>query len=177
MKSGSFTWDPIKSLGPRSIESVTLKAGIMSQLLEDMFLFLEPGRKSMYATCGRPYRRGYPFHGQPGTGKSSTILAAAGQTSLDTYVLHLGSRKLDDDHMNKLFCDLPDRCICPIEDIDGANLQRSDLQAPINDEFTTEREKSGSAGVTLSGLLNCIDGVWAKEDRILFMTTIGGRDY
>lgn len=42
-------------------------------------------RRQFFADCGIPYRRGFLFHGPPGTGKSSFSAALAGHLACDIY--------------------------------------------------------------------------------------------
>ena len=68
-----------------------------------------------------------------------------------------------------------------MEDIDAAFKQAIKREVPLSqkgdeDGGTPERSDSpspdmGSRGVTLSGLLNALDGIGAQEGRILFATT------
>jgi mitochondrial chaperone BCS1 len=75
--------------------------------------------------------------------------------------------------LQELISCLPERCIALMEDIDAAF--RHDI---TREPTTTDSPHSGSSGangggpgVTLSGLLNAIDGVAAHEGRLLFATT------
>jgi chaperone BCS1 len=103
---------------------------------------------------GIPYRRGYLLYGPPGTGKSSFITALAGALHLNICIVSLQSRGLTDDILNHLLNVAPQRSILLLEDIDVAM-------------------EKGLTNVTLSGLLNALDGVAATEGggRIIFMTT------
>lgn len=106
--------------------------------------------------------------GPPGTGKSSFSLSIAGELDLDIYVISIPS--VNDQTLKDLFDGLPDRCVVLLEDIDAAGATRSrDLRSEDSDSEgdTGPRKKA----VTLSGLLNTLDGVASQEDRILIMTT------
>jgi mitochondrial chaperone BCS1 len=98
-----------------------------------------------------------------------------------------------------LFNNLPKRCVVLLEDIDTAGLARTDKtdevesdSAPSKDEtkddkisaadLAKEFKKAGRrgggistdevrSGISLSGLLNAIDGVASHEGRVLVMTT------
>jgi chaperone BCS1 len=64
----------------------------------------------------------------------------------------------------KLFSELPPHCIVLLEDVDAAGMGHRD------DSDIDQEDKSTSA-VTLSGLLNVLDGVSSEEGRVLIMTT------
>ena len=114
------------------------------------------------------------------------IHSLAGELGLDVYIISLSRAGLDDTSLSTLIAELPRRCIALMEDIDAAfhhGLTR-DLQdesdSKDDDEHKkhdSEREKerasvsSPLSRVTLSGLLNALDGVGAQEGRILYATT------
>lgn len=114
-----------------------------------------------------PSRLGYLFSGPPGTGKSSLAFALAGHFGLPVYVLSLSLPGLTDKGVEELFAGVPFHCILLLEDIDATKpLTRADLavKAPADDESDSEAKLKGKKNtVTLSGLLNAIDGVGAAE--------------
>ena len=127
-------------------------------------------------------------HGAPGSGKSSTIQSIAGELGLDIYIITLSRAGLDDNGLYELIGGLPKQCIALMEDIDAAFKQGITREVPLPSaappDEDTEKElpapqKSpfpsildiSSRGVTLSGLLNALDGIGAQEGRILFATT------
>lgn len=113
---------------------------------------------------GIPYRRGYLFYGPPGCGKSSFIKAVAGHFGLGVCLMTLSNRELTDDALTVLLNETPRRCIIVIEDIDAAVRSR--------DALHSEASSGGpSHGITLSGLLNALDGIASQEGRILILTT------
>ncbi|KAG8913712.1 hypothetical protein FRC00_001766 [Tulasnella sp. 408] len=146
---------------------------IKDTILEDARDFLRSS--SWYADRGIPFRRGYLLHGSPGSGKTSLIHAIAGALNLDIYVVSLSKPGINDTTLNSLLCDLPSRSIALIEDIDAAftrsiNRDPPPMTHPGGLEHAGDMFRGG-AGVTLSGLLNAIDGIYAQEGRILFATT------
>jgi len=155
-------------------------------LLEDARDFL--ASKQWYSDRGIPFRRGYLLYGAPGSGKTSMIHSLAGELGLDVYVVSLSRAGLDDTSLSELISELPERCIALMEDIDAAfhhGLTRDlDEDEPVDPnkpegaaELEKEKEKekaavsSPSSRITLSGLLNALDGVGAQEGRILYATT------
>ncbi|KAJ3931023.1 MAG: P-loop containing nucleoside triphosphate hydrolase protein [Lentinula lateritia] len=172
-------WTHVASRAKRSMTSIILDPGVKELLLKDARDFLES--KAWYSERGIPYRRGYLLWGAPGSGKSSLIHALAGELGLDVYVLSLGKAGLDDSSLNGLINRLPERCIALMEDVDAVfthGLSRDSdavdaLANPPNPSGTSTASTSAPSNnrVTLSGLLNALDGVSAQEGRILFATT------
>lgn len=150
-------WTLIDRRRPRPISSLILRAGLIEDLIADIEAFRS--RQDWYVEHGVPYRRGYLFIGGPGGGKSSTTAALAGHFKLPLYVLNLGSF-LGDDSLMEAVGEAPAGCILSIEDIDAT-------RAAVR---RTGPDDKGS-GITLSALLNCLDGAMAKEGRILIMTS------
>jgi chaperone BCS1 len=135
---------------------------VQDDLLRDVKDFLDEDTQKWYAYRGIPYQRGYLLYGPPGTGKSSFSLSLAGEFELDIYTLQLSG--ISDSKLMKLFSELPPHCIVLLEDVDAAGMGR-------RDDSDTDQENKSSSAVTLSGLLNVLDGVSSQEGRVLVMTT------
>lgn len=79
--------------------------------------------------------------------------------------------------MTSLFQRLPPRCIVLLEDVDNAGLRKEgnlSARGPANTDGPDkpfEDKESDGGGISLSALLNVLDGVGAHEGRILVMTT------
>ncbi|OJD22506.1 hypothetical protein ACJ73_06149 [Blastomyces percursus] len=163
VRQTKIPWWPVKSTSRRSLESISLAKGRKEEVRNDMYSFLNA--RSAYAKTERPYRRGYLFNGPPGTGKTSLALALAGKFGLDIYTLSLTGQNMTDDELQWLCSHLPRRCILLIEDIDSAGINREETRATQQDSTRQNNQ------VSLSGLLNAIDGVSSSDGRILVMTT------
>jgi len=120
--------------------------------------------KSWYKSLGIPYRRGYLFYGPPGCGKSSFIKVLAGYFNLGICLVNLNSRDISDDNLNVLMNEAPSKSIIVIEDIDAAMASRDE-----DGESVTNGKHNRN--LTLSGLLNALDGIASQEGRLIFMTT------
>jgi chaperone BCS1 len=158
----------------RPISTVILGKKVKGELLKDIREFLDPGARRWYSNRGIPYRRGYLLYGPPGTGKSSLSLSIAGYFDLDIYILSLSG--IDEGDLITLFAELPRHCIILLEDIDAASPTRSqDTEIKGSGQSVTgsppQKDKATQGMVSLSALLNVIDGVASQEGRVLIMTT------
>ncbi|KAL9586633.1 MAG: hypothetical protein Q9212_000768 [Teloschistes hypoglaucus] len=191
---GRNVWNKVASRPSRPIETVVLDHEQKDRLLADINEYLHPKTAVWYANRGIPYRRGYLLAGPPGTGKSSLAWAIAGVFGLDIYCISLVEPTLTEEDLGIMFTSLPRRCVVLLEDIDAAGLIKRKLPDDAKEEpekETSEAAKLGAEiskaikasqaqggaktkenqGISLSGLLNAIDGVASHEGRVLLMTT------
>lgn len=159
-----FTWMRSISRPARPLSTVLLEGEEKHAFLQDVQQYLHPATMRWYSDRGIPYRRGYLFYGPPGTGKSSLAFAAAGFLGLNVYILNLNSQQLTEDALAQLFQDLPRRCLVLLEDIDSNEVTNRRTAE-------TQKKRKGKSSLSLSALLNIIDGVAAQEGRALIMTT------
>ncbi|KAJ7137290.1 P-loop containing nucleoside triphosphate hydrolase protein [Mycena filopes] len=181
---GSWRWADARHKRPMG--SIVLDPGVKEMLLGDARDFL--ASEKWYADRGIPFRRGYLLHGVPGSGKSSLIHAIAGELMLDIYVVSLSSAWISDSVLMGLMGRVPKGAILLLEDLDAAftrSVSRSEenngpavegpeLPAKRRSREKRDRDRDGMSDLntlSLSGLLNALDGVAAAEGRILFATT------
>ena len=172
----------------RPLESVYLEPTQKTKLIDDMTEYLNGETRAWYQDRGIPYRRGYLFHGAPGCGKSSLALALAGHFKLNVYIVSLTANGMTDYNLQYLFQALQPGCLVLLEDVDSAGLVREGMQTPAERKRAKEQKAKGKKrrhrddgifedrysrhrDVTLSGLLNAIDGPGSPEGHILVMTT------
>ncbi|KAM6477586.1 BCS1 N terminal-domain-containing protein [Trichoderma sp. SZMC 28011] len=179
---GEPYWQRSMSRPNRPFSTVILSEKMKQDLIDDAADYLNPATRRWYANRGIPYRRGYLLYGPPGTGKSSLSLALAGYFRMKIYIVSLSSINATEEGLTSLFSNLPTRCLVLLEDIDTAGLTHTREEpdaapAPIaapNPSAPTPPSGSntGSGGrLSLSGLLNILDGVASQEGRLLVMTT------
>jgi len=138
----------------RPAESVVYPAGVFEELSQDARRFFE--NEEWYRTRGIPYRRGYLLHGAPGNGKTTMALALASLLQRDLYILAIGSPDMQDHRFMSLLRLVPNDALICIEDIDT---------------IFERRERKADNKLSMSGLLNAIDGLAATERRLLILTT------
>lgn len=158
------SWSDTSTKTQRSIHSVSIDAAEKAMLLKDVDGYVADDADAWYGARGVPYRRGYLFYGLPGTGKSSLAMAIAGRTKRDIYTIALVDEYMDDSTLLRLMKGVPNRSIILFEDIDSAGLVRETAEDDPDD-------RPRKTHVTLSGLLNAIDGVESPEGHLLIMTT------
>lgn len=192
-------WERERQRLRRPLSTVILDQKQKDTIIDDIRNFLTRSGVLWYQEKGLPLRLGYLFSGPPGTGKSSLAFALASTFGLPVYMINLSSPKLNDSDIESLFLKLPRHCIVLLEDVDATQPLSRDLPKDKKSGVEEEEEdnavdnassdgednlpppppglpkapgtkKRGNA-VTLSGLLNAIDGVGASEGRILIMTT------
>jgi chaperone BCS1 len=183
----------------RKLDTIDIDDDLKADLVSDAEHYYSAESKRFFADCGIPYRRGYMFWGPPGTGKTSFSAALAAHLSCDIYIINLATGDISDGRLHRLFLALPRKCIVVIEDIDSAGIGREqgpgeapkpnptaatngvpDLpngtEIPMapgilggHNSHSNNRRKRNM--VTLSGLLNAIDGNASAEGRLLIMTS------
>jgi chaperone BCS1 len=77
---------------------------------------------------------------------------------------------MTEESLATLFSELPKECVVLLEDIDTAGLTHT-RQTPEEEIKNVPTSPRKTTGISLSALLNVIDGVASQEGRILIMTT------
>lgn len=149
-----------RQIPKRDISTVILPGDVGDDIIEDLQRFLDS--EEWYATHGVPYRRGYLLEGLPGTGKSSLALALATKLDLPVYLPKLSGTS--DSQLRETFGRIPKQSIVLIEDVDCVSPATQSRE--VKDEDTKP-----IIGLSLSGLLNAIDGLEAPHGIIFIFTT------
>lgn len=147
-------WNSLGRVQTRPAASVILSGNTTKEILDDAKLFRKS--KDRYDVLGIPWHRGYLFHGPPGSGKTSLAKMLAYELGMNLYYIPLSAIKNDADLGNAI-ARINENSILLMEDIDVVHAAK-------------ERNDDNS-GVTLSGLLNALDGVITPPGLITILTT------
>ncbi|XP_061360982.1 AAA-ATPase At3g50940-like isoform X2 [Gastrolobium bilobum] len=161
----SEAWLGINLDHPSTFDTLALDSETKEFVMEDLKRFVK--RKEYYRKVGKAWKRGYLLYGPPGTGKSSLIAAMANYLHFDIYDLELTELNYNSE-LRRLLISTPNRSIVVVEDID-CTIQSQDRLAESGETSGNHERQQ----VTLSGLLNFIDGLWSScgDERIIVFTT------
>ncbi|XP_010523236.1 PREDICTED: AAA-ATPase At1g43910-like [Tarenaya hassleriana] len=163
-----------------TFDTLAIETHFKNLLLEDLDAFSRG--KDFFKSVGRSWKRGYLLHGPPGTGKSSLVAAIANHMKYHIYDLQIQSVR-DDAELREILTSTKNRSILLIEDIDcsadvsrkreSMNSEEKAGEGDGEDRRRKRKKKYFDVGVTLSGLLNFVDGLWSScgEERIIIFTT------
>ncbi|VFQ83517.1 unnamed protein product [Cuscuta campestris] len=177
--NGRSSWIQVAFQHPATFETLAMDPRKKREIVEDLATFKDS--KEYYARTGRAWKRGYLLYGPPGTGKSSMVAAMANLLEYDVYDLELTAVN-DNTALRKLLIDTSGRSVIVIEDIDcsldltGQRKGRNNQQVQEEDDDDEEEKmkmKKKKSEVSLSGLLNFIDGLWSAigGERLIVFTT------
>ncbi|CAA2978384.1 AAA-ATPase At3g50940-like [Olea europaea subsp. europaea] len=179
--SSDYSWNSVKLDHPATFNTVAMDPRLKMMIMDDLDRFVR--RKDFYRKVGKAWKRGYLLYGPPGTGKSSLIAAMANYLKFDIYDLELTDIHANSD-LRRLLVNTKNRSIIVVEDID-CSLEIQDRKAEDRALKILQSSQASQAQnvnilrqnkpnqVTLSGLLNFIDGLWSScgDERIIVFTT------
>ncbi|KAJ9540800.1 hypothetical protein OSB04_027306 [Centaurea solstitialis] len=156
-------WTSVNLDHPSNFSTLAMDADLKEMVKKDLDRFV--ARREYYRKVGKAWKRGYLLYGPPGTGKSSLIAAMANHLNFDIYDLELTDIKSNSE-LRSLLVATANRSILVVEDID--------CSVVLHDRVAVEAaKKKGNYKLTLSGFLNCMDGLWSScgDERIIIFTT------
>lgn len=146
-------WQNLDSLPDRDMDSVILPDGQLERIVGDVANFIASERD--YVRRCIPWHRGHMYEGPPGTGKTSVARAVASNFGLDVWYMPLADVQKDSQLLSVLSRIGP----------------RSMLLLEDADVFHAATQRNDDSGVTLSGLLNGLDGISTPHGLLTVMTT------
>lgn len=144
----------------KTFDNIFLNDNLSELIKIDLDLFIKS--KEKYVNLGLKYKRVYLFHGEAGTGKSSLSVAMANHSKRNILSINM-CKNLDDSMLISLIANRPENPIILFEDIDC-------LFENINRNLDPIKENEGNK-ITLSCLLNILDGCYTPNNTIFVITT------
>ena len=179
---GSDGWQVESKIRAGGLDSLALEKDTLDFFRKEIQFFLES--KDGFIELGLPYKISFLLHGLPGTGKTSIIRAIAAEFGFGICLMNLNT--LSDESLARAFAKLPKNVILAIEDCDTSHATKSRGTSEALKSKTKEKTKedvkqdkddlldgalADAMGVSLSGLLNALDGVCSIDHALVFLTT------
>lgn len=146
-------WRSAPLAHPATLDNIVMDSDLKTRIMSDLDSFLNS--KEYYHRLGRVWKRSYLLYGPSGTGKSSFVAAMAKSLNYDVYDVDL-SNVSDDSDLKMLLVQTKRKSLIVVEDLDRF----------LNDN-------SSSSSVSLSGLLNFMDGIvnsCCSDEKIMVFT-------
>lgn len=174
-------WNRITKVEKRKLSSTIINPSIKDKIIKDLdFLF---NNKDWYVNRGLPYKKTIIFHGPPGTGKSSLISSLASHYKKNLCLMDITSLK--GSAFQKLLLNIPKNSFVAIEDFDTATtkarksyfhslteLEEKEEGVAVKDEDSLMANFMNAVNdISLTTILNTLDGVVRLNDVVIFMTT------
>ena len=153
-------WEVLNVSPTRKFNTIFLKREEKQKLVTFVTDFVDADVRAEYRRYSVPYKANILLYGDPGTGKSSSILAIATEIKSDIAIIQFTST-MNDTKVFKAINSLSnmERCkIVVMEDIDSLFMNRM-------------QHDTSKCAITMSGLLNAMDGLSRVEGIIVVMTT------
>jgi predicted AAA+ superfamily ATPase len=145
----------------KTFDGIFLNDGLKEKIQSDVNRFCES--KDLYRGLGIKYKRTYLFYGPAGTGKSSLATAIANYTHRNILSINI-SKDMTDSTLIKLIANRPNKSIILFEDIDC-------LFEDLSREQKKKKSDDNRIKITLSCILNILDGAYTPDDVIFILTT------
>jgi hypothetical protein len=145
----------------KNFDNTFMEGDIVDTLKKDLDTFASS--KSVYRDLGIRYKRTYLFYGPPGTGKSSLSTAIANYTKRNVFTI-TPSKDMTDSTLVSLIINRPIDSIVVFEDFDC-------LLSNISREKVEGDKKENTINISLSCILNILDGTYTPDNCIFIITT------
>lgn len=168
-------WEKAMEIPKVPIEQLALDSNVRQNLIAEIEHFVH--NEEDYRRLGLPYKLTILLHGVPGTGKSSIIRSLA--SSYNRRICQINISEMTDSSFRKALHGVPPNAIVVLEDFDSADATkvRSGMRekSPVDENQTDGQmvvdSDDGYRLLTLSGILNTLDGIASLDSTIVMLTT------
>jgi chaperone BCS1 len=155
----------IGTIRHRPIESIAMNKQLRTTIVGVIETFFN--NENWYHKHGVPYKMNIILHGLPGTGKSSIIKAIATHFNLPVNLIDLSEHT--NSSLQKAVTAISQRSLIAIEDFDSSTPVKD--RAIVNNLGDSDKENGLPRLLTLSGILNALDGIASANGNIIILTT------
>lgn len=175
------SWLKQTTVRKRSLKSIAIDQSLLDSILLEIKYFHD--NEEWFMQKGLPYKLTYILHGIPGTGKTSLIKAISSHYNKNLCILN--TNYCTDDGLQNALSTVPVNSIVVMEDFDSevATNERVLPQKKITEDKVDNGAPALEANtvnynpvfnmsaLTLSGILNGLDGIQSLHDVVIFLTT------
>ena len=167
--SCGYDWELQKTSYHRPIDSLFYPNNLGQTIINDVNEWKQS--RENYKRFGIPYRRGYLFYGEPGTGKTSIITTIANE--LNKVVYYFDPSTVNSNYrLMESIREVKPGSILVVEDVDATFTKRKPKKNKgDNSEFPPVDEYESNKFISISGFLNVFDGLISAEEFIVIFTT------
>ena len=153
-----YNWEIFDIYNKRSLDTFYLQENELKKIVYDIEIFLNNAEIiNKYKDLGLTSSRIYMFYGLPGTGKTTLSYCLASHFNINISTIEV---EVDTNNtiLKRAFRDLPDKSILLIEDLDHMF------------KYSDNKEENNNHNISLSGLLNTLDGIFKFKNIICILT-------
>lgn len=164
------SWVPTLSRKKRRLSSVVIDAKVKSDMVSQIETF--NNSRTWYEDKGINHKLVYVLHGAPGMGKSSLIFALASHFNRNIYMININA--VEDSNFQASLNSIPEGSFIVFEDLDASEATKTREGDGSKEDDDEEKDSFGTgrkSRVSLSTILNALDGIASFSNNVLFATT------